>query len=92
MRWGAFGKERNEGKVLGESWIEKGVEGLGGGRWDRQDLSRAGDFNVFKTMEGWGFGDKLLLSSPSWPGTHDINQAGFELALIHLPLSLDCWD
>jgi hypothetical protein len=33
-----------------------------------------------------------LLSSLGWPGTHYVDQAGFKLREICLPLPTECWD
>jgi hypothetical protein len=38
------------------------------------------------------FQDWVSLCSFGCPGTHSIDQAGFELTEIHLPLLLECWD
>jgi hypothetical protein len=38
------------------------------------------------------FWDKVSLCSPGCPGTHSVDQAGFKLREIHLPLPLMCWD
>ena len=38
------------------------------------------------------FFDRVLLCSLGWPGTHYVDQAGFELIEICLPLTLECCD
>ena len=38
------------------------------------------------------FWDRVSLCSPDCPRTHSIDQAGFELIEIHLPLPPKCWE
>lgn len=38
------------------------------------------------------FGDVVSLCSPVWPETHSVDQVGFELKEIRLPLPSEYWD
>jgi hypothetical protein len=60
----------------------------------RKNIRQEHHIQVTSFLEFFCFGDRVSLCSPGCPGTHSVDQAGLQVELteIHLSLPPKCWD